>query len=363
MYEKYGAPFSDVHRGDLQMALVKRAQGLGVNIVLGQKVVALDTSDSSRARIFTEPVGLSGSRVEHVADLIVGADGLWSRCREFLLGQKDPPLPTGDLAYRIVLTLDQIQDPKLREMVSNPAVHFWIGPGAHVVSYSIRGGTMFNIVLLVPDDLPENVARQKGSVEEMRKLFVGWDPVLTQFLECVDTVDKWRLMHRRELQSWINDQGNLVMIGDSCHPMLPYLAQGANSSIEDGAVLGRVLGHITTRSQLPSALRLFQQLRKKRGEAIVKQTFKQRDWFHMPDGERQEQRDQVFMKYLGREVDCEFPSAWYALIDGPKHCNELTGQYRSCPEVQPWLYGYDAEKEVEAAIAKGGFDVGYESSR
>lgn len=63
--------------------------------------------------------------------------------------------------------------------------------------------------------------------------------------------------------------------GDSCHPMLPYLAQGANSSLEDGAVLGQLLGHMTDKAQLPRILRLYETLRKSRGEAIVRETFKQ----------------------------------------------------------------------------------------
>ncbi|EOD48813.1 putative fad binding domain protein [Neofusicoccum parvum UCRNP2] len=150
MKEKYGSPFSDVHRVDLQQALVARARELGVVLRLGQRVESLD--------------------------------------------------------------LDSIKDPDLREMVTNPSVHFWVGPGAHVVAYSLKGGTMYNIVLLVPDDLPESVARQPGSVEEMKKLFQGWDPVLTRFLECVDKVDKWKLMHREQMDSWISERGNLVMM-------------------------------------------------------------------------------------------------------------------------------------------------------
>lgn len=57
--------------------------------------------------------------------------------------------------------------------------------------------------------------------------------------------------------------------------MLPYLAQGANSAIEDGAVLGSLLGHINSKAQLPKALQMYETLRKTRGEAIVKETFKQ----------------------------------------------------------------------------------------
>ncbi|PYH78108.1 FAD binding domain protein [Aspergillus uvarum CBS 121591] len=323
---KYGAPFIDLHRVDLQQALYARARALGVTFHLDERVDAIDFETTTLTT-------LKGRRVS--GDLIVAADGLWSRCRENFYGRKDEPLPTGDLAYRIVLTAEQLaDDPELRAWVENPTVHFWVGPGAHAVAYSLRGGSMFNIVLLVPDTLPPGVSRQAGSVEEMRGLFVGWDPVLTKFLTYVNGVDKWRLMHHAEMDSWINDKSNLVFIGDACHPMLPYLAQGANSSLEDGAVLGGLLGHMKQKSDLPQILRLYEKLRKSRGEAIVRETFKQRNDFHMPNGPEQEKRDQVFLSQLGKELKGAFPSRW------------------TCPEVQPWLYGYDAIKEVENVVAE-----------
>ncbi|KAF2450298.1 FAD binding domain-containing protein [Karstenula rhodostoma CBS 690.94] len=346
---KYGAPFADCHRVDLQQALVARARELGVEVVLGARVVGLDFD------IIPEDAGSEGADGRRQAqvnaedgriwevDLVVAADGLWSACRSVLLGRRDAPLPTGDLAYRIVLRDDQINEltPELRDMVRTPGVRFWIGPDAHVVAYSMRGGSMYNVVLLVPDDLEEGVARVEGSVEEMRALFGGWDPVLTQLLSRVDKVDKWKLMHRAELPAWINPHSNLVLIGDACHPMLPYLAQGANSSIEDGAVLGLLLSppHFTSPSQLPDMLQLFQTLRKARGEAIARETFKQRKDFHMRDGEEREARDSVFKEWMGREAELErsgkeFPSRW------------------TCPVVQKWLYGYDAAKEVEEAVGR-----------
>lgn len=78
-----------------------------------------------------------------------------------------------------------------------------------------------------------------------------------------------------EMETWVNEKSNLVFSGDACHPMLPYLAQGANSSLEDGAVLGHLLGHMKNKSQLPEILRLYESVRKSRGEAIVRETFKQ----------------------------------------------------------------------------------------
>ncbi|KAF5863621.1 hypothetical protein ETB97_009715 [Aspergillus alliaceus] len=302
---KYNAPFIDLHRVDLQQALYARAKDLGVRFYLNERA---DWVDFETATVFT----VSGG--EYRGDLIVAADGLWSRCRECYLGRKDDPLPTGDLAYRIVLRAEEIGDAELRAWVENPQCHFWVGPGAHVVAYSLRGGEMFNIVLLVPDNLPSGVSRQVG---------------LNRFLGYVDTVDKWKLMHHGEMESWINDKSNLVFTGDSCHPMLPYLAQGANSSLEDGAVLGGLLGRMKSKSHLPEILRLYESLRKSRGEAIVKETFKQRDDFHMYNGPEQERRDEIFLSQLGKDIKGAFPSRW-------------------CP----WLYGYDALQEVEKAVVR-----------
>jgi len=118
------------------------------------------------------------------------------------------------------------------------------------------------------------------------------------------------LMHREEVETWTNPAKNFVLIGDSCHPMLPYLAQGANSSLEDGAVLGRLLSYVKSREQISWAVTLYEGLRKSRSEQIVRETFKQRDAFHMPDGEAQEQRDLLFASQLGKEVSCKFPSRW-----------------------------------------------------
>ncbi|PSR77315.1 hypothetical protein BD289DRAFT_377894 [Coniella lustricola] len=356
MRARYAAPFLDLHRVDLQRALLARARSLGVRFRLGEQVEAVVDDFSSSS--FSSSSNTDGDSHHHhhhhkaavttkagetvSADMVVAADGVWSKCQTSYLGAEHarPPLPTGDLAYRVVFSMDQLQhsdDEDLRQWVQNPTVHFWIGPGAHAVGYSMRRGDMYNIVLLVPDNLPDGVSRQPGSLEEMKALFTAWDPILKRFLDRVETVEKWRLMHREELQSWVNDKGNFVFVGDSCHPMLPYLAQGANSAVEDGAVLGQLLGHIKTTADIPKALNMYETLRKARGEAIVRETFKQRRDFHLPDGPEQEKRDVVFKSQLGKEIEGAFPSRW------------------TCPEVQPWLYGYDAYREVEDAVAQDPF--------
>ncbi|KAI0147921.1 FAD/NAD(P)-binding domain-containing protein [Hypoxylon sp. NC0597] len=348
MREKYGAPFVQLHRIDFQSALYTRAKELGVDFRFGMRINSVNFETG-------EITSQSGEKAR--GDLVIAADGLWSLCRARLLPRdfEGVPRPTGDLAYRLVITLDQIEDPELREWVKSPKTNIWMGPNSHVVGYSLRGGTEFNLVLLAPDDLPNDVSKQAGSVEEMRALFKNWDPILSRFLALVDSVKKWKLMHRKEMRKWIHtsENSNFAFVGDSCHPMLPYLGQGANSAIEDGAVLGRLLGHIQTKEQIGKALRMYEQLRKPRGDAIVRETFSQRDVFHTVDSPKQQARDDVLLSQIDKESkEAPFPIRW------------------CCPQVQPWLFGYDACAEVDKAVEKDPFiteentdaDLGFDDS-
>lgn len=170
MIRRYGAPFWDIHRADLQAALVSRAREVGVDIRTGTEVADIDFSNAAVT------IARSGERIQ--GDVVLAADGLWSRSRDLLFQQATPPQPTGDLAYRIVLTLEDVRhDPELTEWVANPTVNFWVGPESHVVGYSVRAGREFNLVLLCPDNLPEGCTRASADLEEMRDRFKKWDPM------------------------------------------------------------------------------------------------------------------------------------------------------------------------------------------
>jgi salicylate hydroxylase len=326
---RYNSPFWGMHRVDLQRVMADRCRKLGVVLRLSSKVVKVDFANAEVEIEGSDPVN---------GDVVVCADGLWSAIRGQFLERESKAILTGDLAYRIVIKTDDLAGPDAEELtawIKSAAVNFWAGPKTHIVAYTMRAGSMFNIVLLCPDNLPAEVTKTEGDLEEMKALFVGWDPILRKFLEQVKGVAKWKLMHLETLPEWANKEGTFMMVGDCCHPMLPYLAQGANSSLEDGAVLGFLLGKVgrgKKREQLPAVAKMYQKLRKERGELIAKETFKQREDFHLEDGERQKERDRFMEECLEEgEPRADFPSRW------------------TCPRVQKWLYGYDAYEEVEAA--------------
>jgi salicylate hydroxylase len=84
------------------------------------------------------------------------------------------------------------------------------------------------------------------------------------------------LHNRLPIRDWSTQRATLL--GDSAHPTLPYLAQGAVMAIEDGAVLARALN---MDSDIPSALQRYQRNRIDRTARIVLQSTDNRRLFHL----------------------------------------------------------------------------------
>ncbi|CAF9926534.1 MAG: hypothetical protein ALECFALPRED_003465 [Alectoria fallacina] len=318
--KRYGVPYLHIHRADYHRILVAEAERLGVKLQLGSTVTKIDF-DTASVQIRDKP--------DFHADLILGADGLKSICRESLLGHVDPPRLTGDLAYRIVIKAEDMKmHPNLRELAEKPAINYWMGPYGHVVCYLLQGGGLYNIVLICPDNLPEMMNTIKADLQEMREFFAGWDPKLKMLLGLVQETTKWRLLNSEEMESWSHPSGKFALLGDACHATLPYLAQGAAQAVEDGAVLGALFERIEQKSQISDILTIYERLRKERTTRVVKGSTALRDIFHMTDGERQQERD----RQLTQQEPFEgYPNRW------------------ADPVFQEYLFGYDAFAEVDMA--------------
>lgn len=211
----YGVPYLHIHRADYHKILVEEAERLGVKILLGSMVSGIN---------FEKPAVQLAEKPDFDVDVILGADGINSVCRDALLGRPDPPHLTGDLAYRIIVKAEDMKkQPELQEFAEKPAINYWMGPRSHVVCYLLQGGSLYNIVMIAPDNLPELVNTAKADLQELRDLFQSWDPRLQKLLSLVQETSKWRLQNSEEMKSWSHQSGKFALVGDACHATLPYL--------------------------------------------------------------------------------------------------------------------------------------------
>jgi salicylate hydroxylase len=184
-------------------------------------------------------------------DLLIGADGIKSLLRSHVLGSSsaDRPRPTGDAAYRAVIPASLLREhDDLRPLLETPEMTSWMGPRRHIMGYCIRNREEYNLVMVHPDsskaDSEEESWTLEGSAEKMREAFADFEPRIQKLLSFIPSTLKWKLVEREPLERWVDHSGRVVLMGDACHPMLPYRAQGAAMAVEDAAVLGNLLSRV-----------------------------------------------------------------------------------------------------------------------
>ncbi|KAF9077437.1 FAD/NAD-binding domain-containing protein [Rhodocollybia butyracea] len=284
--KRYGAPTYHLHRNDLYKMLYDLAKPR-IMIRFASRVTSVDPTDPS-------VVLQSGEKI--TADIIIGADGIRSIVRDAVLGGPQKAKYTGDSAYRFLVPTDDMKsDPDLLSLINEPSLFVWAGPQKHLGAYGIRGQKIFNVAACVEDGDEEASYSwtAKGDTDKMRAEFSGWEPRVEKLLALVKSphVLKYKLMDCVPLKTWVHPHGHVVLLGDACHPMLPYRAQGAAMAIEDAECLGRLFSHVTNRKQVPFLLRAYQDIRFERATHTQRVSSGARDVLHLADGPEQQLRD------------------------------------------------------------------------
>jgi 6-hydroxynicotinate 3-monooxygenase len=258
--QRYGAPDLMIHRARLHAALAALVPPHRIHF--GKKLVAIEQNESTTNLVFAD-----GSRVE--ASLVVGADGIHSMVREALFGAEQPRF-TGRVAYRTTYPT-----PLLNGMAVDERAKWW-GPDRHVVHYFTTASEdeiYFIAVVPEPNFLVESWST-KGDKDALLAAFAGCHPQLRAILAAAPELRKWALLERDPMRSWGNN--GIVLLGDACHPMAPYMAQGAASAIEDAVVLARCLAQVS-RDKIDAALVVYAATRKER-TARMQLTNRENTW-------------------------------------------------------------------------------------
>ncbi|WP_354684208.1 3-hydroxybenzoate 6-monooxygenase [Cupriavidus necator] len=242
--ERFGNPYAVIHRADIHLSILEAVQDHPlITFRTSTRVGKLEQGERG--------VTVIDQRGEcHVADAVVGCDGVKSAIRQTLIG--DEARVTGHVVYRAVV---DVEDMPKDLQVNAPVV--WAGPNCHLVHYPLRGGQQYNLVVTFHSREKEEWGVKDGSKDEVLSYFEGIHPLPHQMLDRPSSWKRWATADREPVERW--SFGRATVLGDAAHPMTQYVAQGACQALEDAVTLGVAVQEAN--GEFEAAFRLYEQAR------------------------------------------------------------------------------------------------------
>ncbi|WP_341903190.1 3-hydroxybenzoate 6-monooxygenase [Polaromonas sp. YR568] len=273
----YGFPYGVIYRADLHQVFLHACQAqANVTLRTDARVESFTQTDD------TVSVQLAGGETLQAAALI-GADGMWSRIRETIVGDGKPRV-SGHIAYRAVLKREEVP-----AHLWSDDVTLWGGEKTHLVHYPLRRGELFNLVAVFHSNKYDEGWNTFGDTTELNERFALACPQVRELLGKIETWKMWVLCDREPVKNWTDRR--VTLLGDAAHPMLQYLAQGAGQAIEDAVVLREALRF--TRDNVTLAFQKYQQARYLRTGRVQLTARFYGDIYHAA-GVQRELRNQMF---------------------------------------------------------------------
>ena len=292
--DTYGAPYVTVHRADLHRVLLQKIIGSGLaELRLDSEVQAVQQNADG---IQISGTNLPASLTEFSKSAaMVGADGLWSKMRQFVVPPTAPRV-TGLLAYRALIPMQSVPE-KLRLQ----DVNVWVGPRVHAVLYPVKCGEYLNLVVVVQGPPPASLDEwdHAGNKQDLEAAMGPIHADLRNMLAAVPEWRLWPLCDRPPIKGPHEmAKGRIALLGDAAHPMRPFLAQGAGMAIEDAAELARSWARVDL--PVPERLQIYAQARWARNAQVQQRSIRNGQIFHL-QGPLQWGRN-VAMKFLGESL-------------------------------------------------------------
>lgn len=249
---RYGAPYLTMHRGDLHEALASVVPAQSIQH--GKKLTQIEERGERVALAFAD-----GSEVE--ADVVIAADGVHSLSRDYVAGPEQPRF-TGRLAYRTTFPVSLLRGVDIGRSRTK-----WWGKDRHIVIYYVTAACDEVYFTTSQPERADWMTREswstKGDLKELRDAFASFHSDVQRVLAAAPEVHKWGIYERDPLPNW--SRGRIVLLGDACHPMTPYMASGAAMALEDAVVLARAIDEADT---LDGAFHLYESTRKPRASMV-----------------------------------------------------------------------------------------------
>ncbi len=262
--ERFGASYMVIHRKHLQKCLLQAAGDLeGLEIKTGFSVSSMNVQ-----QLDVEVDSETGEKINGRG--LIGADGLWSKIRSNFTG--DEPQPLGVTAWRALVPIA-----KAPALAKEPFIGLWLGPDCHVIHYPIDGGTTLSVIAMISETILFDGWASRGDAEDLMPFFQAWDDKVFDLLEKPDDWHKWTVMQMDAMAQW--GAGPVTLLGDAAHPIVPFMAHGGATAIEDaGSLAGAV---VANRNDIPAAFRSYEQSRQARTTRIQKASLQRGRFYHM----------------------------------------------------------------------------------
>jgi salicylate hydroxylase len=221
--KKFHYPYALIHRADLHNVLLEHCRKSNlIKLDAGQKIVDIDEANGA-------VTAKTASGRDYRGAALIGADGLWSTIREFVVGDGKPK-PAGHITYRAVLPTSEVP-----EQYRWWNMGFWAGEKVHFVLYPLRTGELYNLVAVFHSNRYEEGWDSYGDPAELHERFAQTCAPVRALLNKIESWRMWVLCDRPPVKEW--SKGRITLLGDAAHPMLQYLAQGACMAVEDAVCL------------------------------------------------------------------------------------------------------------------------------
>ncbi|KAI9657699.1 MAG: hypothetical protein M1821_002875 [Bathelium mastoideum] len=322
-----GQPWWLVHRHHLHQGLVAVGRQHGCELLIRSRVVEVDHTSGDKVIVRTE------AGQTHTFDLLIGSDGVNSIVRRKLFPGITPRPPTTNCAYRAIIPYDEIhRDPVASSLIRKPTMEVWMSEKAYIISYPICGGTDLNLVLSHHRPSPVS-AVEDINIADLHNEYATFDPRIKRIVDMIPHAQRWPLLVTGPLATWSSPHHNVLLMGDAAHSMTNHMAQGAATSMEDGAFLAVCLREVVAGDMtLTEAVQLYERERQPLARRKQQISFINGAIWQLPEGAAQRARDAAMAPELRGEP----------LLRSPN----LYGDPTTVLEV----YGYDAEAHAERAV-------------
>ncbi|MEJ9233131.1 FAD-dependent monooxygenase [Peribacillus butanolivorans] len=291
--ERYGYPYAVMHRTDLHLVLLNACKENNQITLLTNKTVTSVQDQETQALV------TCADESSYLAEAVIGADGLWSKTRKLLID--DEPVCSQYVAYRGTIPISEVNShAQMDDVIA------WIGPDLHLVQYPVRRKELYNQVVVFKSyeyQKELEATENWGTTEELDERFSQCCPNVLNAVSYIQRHRRWPLYDREPINNWT--VGRISLLGDSAHPMLQYLAQGACQAMEDAVTLGEQL--TLHNNDIEKAFSTYQEERIARTAKVQQNARKFGDMLHTGDEVTTLLRNKLFEQ---RKSDDYSPVDW-----------------------------------------------------